>query len=73
MKSTSKIKLEDALKNAEKYIEQMKAMDDKKLSKYIDLYSEQMERAYNQGNYDAYELLYEYEQQTFIARLRKNA
>jgi hypothetical protein len=72
MKNNTKIKREDALKNNENYIEQMKAMDDKKLSKHIDLFREQMEKAYNQGNADAYELLYEYEKQTIIARANKN-
>jgi len=72
MKNNTKIKREDALKNSESYIEQMKAMDDKKLSKHIDLFREQMEKAYNQDNVDAYELLYEYEKQTIIARANKN-
>jgi len=72
MKNNTKIKREYALKNNESYIEQMKAMDDKKLSKHIDLFREQMEKAYNQGNVDAYELLYEYEKQTIIARANKN-
>jgi len=72
MKNNTKIKREDVLKNNESYIEQMKSMDDKKLSKHIDLFREQMEKAYNQGNVDAYELLYEYEKQTIIARANKN-
>jgi hypothetical protein len=59
------------LLNAESYIEQMIAMDDKKLSKHIDLFHEQMELAYKQGNKDAYELLYEYEKQTIAARVSK--
>ena len=71
MKSTTQLKLEDALLNAESYIEQMKTMDDKILSRNIDLFREQMARAYKQGNREAYELLYEYEQQTIIARLSK--
>ena len=44
MKNNTKIKREDALINNESYIEQMKAMDDKKLSKHIDLFREQMEK-----------------------------
>ena len=71
MKSTTKLKLDDALLNAESYIEQMKAMDDKMLSKHLDLFREQMERAYKQGNKEAYELLYEYEMQTIVARMSK--
>ncbi len=71
MKNTTQLKLEDALLNAESYIEQMKTMDDKILSRNIDLFREQMARAYKQGNREAYELLYEYEQQTIIARLSK--
>jgi len=71
MKKTTQLKLDDALQNAESYIEQMKTMDDKKLSKHLDMFHEQMELAYKQGNKEAYELLYEYEQQTIIARLSK--
>lgn len=71
MKSTTQLKLEDALQNAERYIEQMKTMDEKTLSRNIDLFREQMELAYKQGNKEAYELLYEYERQTIIARLLK--
>lgn len=71
MKSTTQLKLDDALLNAESYIEQMKTMDDKKLSKHLDLFHEQMERAYKQGNKEAYELLYEYEMQTIVARVSK--
>jgi len=46
-------------------------MDDKTLSRNIDLFREQMERAYKQGNKEAYELLYEYELQTIVARMSK--
>jgi hypothetical protein len=49
----------------------MKTMDDKTLSRNIDLFREQIELAYRQGNKEAYELLYEYEQQIIIARLSK--
>ena len=72
MKSNTKIKLEDAIKNAEQYIEQMKTMDDKKLSKHLDLFRIQMEMAYKQKNFEAYELLYEYEKQVFTAIIRKD-
>lgn len=71
MKSNTKIKLEDAIKNAEQYIEQMKTMDDKKLSKHLDLFQMQMEMAYKQKNEDAFKLLSEYERQVVIARLSK--
>lgn len=71
MKNTTQLKLDDALLNAESYIEQMKTMDDKTLSRNIDLFREQMERAYKQGNKEAYELLYEYEMQTIVARMSK--
>ncbi len=71
MKSNTKIKLEDAIKNAEQYIEQMKKMDDKKLSKHLDLFQIQMEKAYKQKNEEAFELLSEYERQVIIARLSK--
>ena len=71
MKNTTQLKLEDALLNAESYIEQMKTMDDKKLYKHLDMFREQMEQAHKQGNKEAYELLCEYERQTIIARLSK--
>ena len=72
MKSNTKIQIEEAIKNADSFIEQMKKMDDKKLSKHIDLFRQQMEMAYKQGNGAAYELLYEYEKQTIIARVNKD-
>jgi hypothetical protein len=64
-------KLNDALKNAEQYINQLKAMDDKKLSKYIDLFREQQQMALAQGKIEAYDLLSEYERQTIVARVEK--
>ena len=72
MKSNTKIKLEDALENKESYIEQMKAMDDNKLSKNLDLFRAQMEKAYNDKNETAFELLNEYENQVIIARANKD-
>ena len=72
MKSNTKIKLEEAVSNAEKFIEQMEQMDDKKLSKHLDLFQQQMEKAYKQRNETAYKLLAEYEHQTLIARINKN-
>ncbi len=72
MKSNTKIKLEDAIKNAARYIEEMQLMDDKQLSKNLDLFRQQMEMAYQQKNYDAYELLCEYETQIIIARGNKD-
>lgn len=71
MNKTTQIKLKDAQQNAENYIEQMKQMDDKKLSKHLDLYRQQMERAYKQNNKEVFELLYEYENQVIEARLSK--
>ena len=64
-------KLKEALQNAELYIEQMKAMDDKKLSMHIDLFRQQQEMALAQGKPEVYELLWEYEWQTLIARVEK--
>ena len=64
-------KLKEAIQNAELYIEQMKAMDDKKLSMHIDLFRQQQQMALAQGKSDVYELLYEYEKQTIIARVEK--
>lgn len=72
MKRNTQIKYEDATANAEAYIEQMKAMDDKKLAKHLDLYRQQMEKAYKTNNLAAYELLCEYERQVIEARLAKN-
>lgn len=72
MKSNTDIKLADAIKNADGYIEQMKQMDDKKLSKHLDLFRQQMEKAYQQNNKTAFELLSEYEYQTIIARASKD-
>lgn len=57
MKSNTKIKLKDAIKNAARYIEEMQLMDDKQLSKNLDLFRQQMAMAYQQKNYTAYELL----------------
>lgn len=68
MKSTAKIKLEDAIENAENYIAQLKAMDDKKLSKHLDLFRIQMQQEYQQKTYTAYELLYLHEKQIITSR-----
>ena len=72
MKTNTKIKHQDALENAENYIEQMKSMDDKKLSKHLDLFRQQMEKAYEQKNETAFELLSEYEKQVINARANKD-
>ena len=72
MKTNTKIKLEDALENAENYIEQMKSMNDKKLSKHLDLFRQQMEKTCEQKNETAFELLSEYEKQVIIARANKD-
>ena len=71
MKRNTNVKLKEALDNAEIFIAQMKTMDDKKLSKHIDLFRQQMEMAYKQRNTAVYELLTEYEMQTIIARIEK--
>ena len=72
MKDNTKIILDEAIKNSENFIEQMKSMDDQKLSKHLDLFRQQMEMAYQQGNKTAFELLSEYEKQTIIARANKD-
>ncbi len=72
MKKTNSKKLDEAFENAEAFIEKMKLMDDKKLSKHLDLFQEQMEIAYKANNHEAYQLLFEYERQTIEARVRKN-
>ncbi len=72
MKSNTTIKLEEAIVNARKYIEQMELMDDKKLSKHLDLFHQQMQMVYEQNNEAAYTLLAEYEKQTLAARINKN-
>jgi hypothetical protein len=73
MKTPTTIKLEEAKANAEKFIEQMQQMDDKKLCKHLDIFQKQMQMAYKQKNEEAYKLLYEYETQTLQARMRKNS
>ncbi|MCX6220939.1 MAG: hypothetical protein NTZ69_08115 [Bacteroidia bacterium] len=72
MKTNTKIKIEEALKNAESYIEEMKVWDDKKLSKHLDLFRKQMQMAYDQGNHEAFELLQEYERQVLRSRMLLN-
>ena len=72
MKSNTEIKLEETKEDAELFIGQMKLMPDAKLSKHIDLFRQQMEMAYRQGNKTAFELLSEYENQTIIARASKD-
>ena len=72
MKNTNSKKLNEALENAEAFMEEMKLMDDKKLSKHLDLFQEQMEIAYKAKNHEAYNLLCEYERQTILASVRKN-
>ena len=72
MKSNTTLKLEEAIVNAQKYIEQMELMDDKKLSKHLDLFHQQMQKAYEQKNEAVFNLLEEYEKQTLAARINKN-
>jgi len=72
MKTNTKIKIEEALKNAESYIEEMKVWDDKKLSKHLDLFQKQIKMAYDQGNLEAFELLQEYERQVLRSRILLN-
>jgi len=72
MKNNTKIKIEEATGNAEQFIEQMKLMPDAQLSKHLDLFRQQMEKAYKQGNKTAFQLLCEYERQTIIARANKD-
>ena len=72
MKNNTEIKLHEAIADARKFIQQMEQMDDKKLSKHLDLFREQMQKAYQQKNDMGYKLLCEYEQQTLIARINKN-
>ena len=72
MKTNTKIKLEEALKNAESYIEEMKTWDDKKLCKHLDLFQKQMQMAYEQRNHEAFELLQEYERQVLVVRMQAN-
>lgn len=71
-KSVTELKIEDAIANADKYIAQMEQMDDKKLSKHIDLFQQQIEMARKQNNEAACRLIYIYEHLTVIARVNKN-
>lgn len=50
----------------------MKSMDDEKLSKHLDLFREQMTKAFNEHNTSTFELLTEYEKQVIIARANKD-
>jgi hypothetical protein len=68
---TTHLKLEEAIREAELFIAQMEKMDDKKLAKHLDLFRAQMESAYRQKNFAAYELLCEYEKQVIAARVNK--
>ncbi len=72
MRTNTKIKLNEALENAEIYIEEMKTWNDKKLSKHLDLFQKQMQMAYDQGNHEAFELLQEYERQVLRSRMLAN-
>lgn len=72
MRHTQKIKLSEALDNAESYIEEMRTWDDKKLCKHLDLSQKQMQMAYDQGNLEAFELLQEYERQVLVSRMLHN-
>lgn len=69
---TKNLKLDEAITNAEEFIKQMEQMDDKKLDKHIDLFQQQMQKAFKQKNEAAYQLLLEYERQTIEARVNKN-
>lgn len=64
-------KLLEATQNAEKFINQMKKMDDKKLVKHLKLFRMQMEIARETKNHKAFELLCEYERQVIEARVAK--
>ena len=72
MKNNTSVKLEDAVANARQYIAQMQNLDDKKLSKHLDLFRQQMNKAYEQKNDKAFQLLSEYEKQVIEARVQKN-
>lgn len=72
IKKITSPKLDEALQRAQEFIEQMEKMDDKKLSKHLDLFRQQMEMAYQQNNDAAFRLLVEYEFQTITARVNKN-
>lgn len=71
MKSVAKIKIEEAKKNAESFIQQMTYFDDKKLEKHLDLFQKQKAMAFKQQNHEAFELLDLYEWQVIQARVLK--
>ncbi len=71
MKSTTTLKYEEAIAHAEVFIQEMEGMDDIKLSRHLDLFRQQMERAYAQKNEEAIRLIQEYEEQIIQARMRK--
>ncbi len=64
--------LEATIINADKYIAKKVKLNDRTLSKHIDLIREQMQIAYKQRNKAAFALLCEKERQTITARLIKN-
>jgi hypothetical protein len=68
MSRIQKIKLEEALKNRDAYITQMRQWSDSKLEKQLDLIQLQLEMAYQQKDEDAISLLTEYENQVIMAR-----
>ncbi len=71
-KKTTKLKLQDALTNAQDYIAQMSQWDDKKLERHLTLFMQQKEMAYKANNQQAVELLQQYEEQVITARLLKS-
>jgi len=70
MKATNK-KLNEAIDNAQQFMQQMQRMNDNKLSLHIDLFQQQIEMAYKQNNQTAIELLQHYQMQTITARANK--
>ena len=66
------IKLEEAILNADFYIEEMNSWDDAKRIMYLDLLRKQIPIAYKQGDYEAFELFKEYERQVIESWLFSN-
>ena len=66
------IKLEEAVKNADFYIDEMNSWDDTKRIMYLDLLRKQIPIAYEQCDYEAFELFQEFERQVIESRLVSN-
>jgi len=66
------IKLEEAIVDADYYIEEMNSWADAKRNMYLDLLRKQIPIAYEHGDYEAFELFQEFERQVIESQLVSN-